>query len=270
MTYSRGAVNLSTGLNLAKMGNLVNGIMFPAPKPSYTSTTLRNLKMINWVPTLWYQPVSKSRGVLLYLHSNGTDLGSIRRMLYQLARDTRLTVVAVEYPGYGISPGVASPENVVAAARRVYTALQEQRRRGNLLVVVGRSIGTGVGSQLVCDVIREEGMSAAPDALVLISPFLRMGTMGHRHFGEIGQMLTDGVFDSEAAVKEISVPTMVIHGIEDVFIPIDQGRQLLDASAAERKRLVELPHSDHTVLEWPVIFRSIKDFVHMGINDQMV
>lgn len=236
------------------MGNVVDGIMFPAPAPTYSrSTPGLPLVTVDGVPCLWY-PHPRAEGVILYLHGNGADLGMLRGMLHNLRNETRRSVLAVEYPGYGVHVGSPTPAGAVAAARKAYDHLVRKYGARRLLVI-GRSIGTGVSLEMLRDVRRQ------PAAVVLISPFRSMEDMGWHMAGSIGGSVTTGVLDSVRNVAALTAPLLVIHGAEDRFIPIEQAREIYAASPAARKDMRVLHLSDHNQLEWQLIFNAILTFV---------
>jgi len=63
------------------------------------------------MPAIFLQ-CTNARYLVLYLHSNGEDIG----LCYQFAQGLRMIlevhVLLVEYPGYGISPGHCSEETL--------------------------------------------------------------------------------------------------------------------------------------------------------------
>lgn len=238
------------------MGQVVSGMMFPAPKPSYTLKTLESppLYMIHGVPCLWYtcDPVPP-RGIILYLHANGVDLGEIRARLHRMARETEHHVLAVEYPGYGVHRGEVSPEGAVAAALKGFEHAAKQLP----VLVVGRSIGTGVAAELC----RQIGNHPQLRGVVLISPFVSVQEMGRRIAGEIGAMFAYGIYDTVGNLANVRAPVMVVHGTRDKFIPIDQGRAVhAAATSSVRTHFLALPGSDHTTLDWITINAEIARF----------
>jgi acetyl esterase/lipase len=111
-----------------------------------------------------------SKYLLLYFHASGEDIKSAHGLLNYLRNSYQTNVIAMEYPGYSIFKGSVSAEEVNRNARVVYqfvtNKLGFQERN---IVVVGRSIGTGVALELLRG--GNEGKTPHPRCLVLISPF---------------------------------------------------------------------------------------------------
>jgi pimeloyl-ACP methyl ester carboxylesterase len=158
--------------------SLVNALLFPAPEPSYRWCDFPG--SLVWIPHDARDPgavsppaplagfyVQNPRGathVLLYLHGNGEDLGHIRDHLVDYARQWRVHVLAVEYPGYGANSRHGPPANedtVVGAARSalrfIGAALGVPPAR---TILFGRSIGTGPATLLAAELAEAEGAGA--------------------------------------------------------------------------------------------------------------
>ena len=59
----------------------------------------------------------------------------------------------------------------------------------------------------------------------------------------------------------------MIHGENDVLIPLDEGRDLFENCGAERKKLVIIPnggHNDLMVVGVKPYFEALKAFVYIG------
>ena len=181
------------------MGNVVNSVLFPAPIPSYTYGSIPSppLHTIDGVPCLYYTNRNPTSGFLVYLHGNNSDLGRIRKPLFTWARDSNYTVIAVEYPGYGVNYGSTTPENCIHAALKVlrFARLQAQMA-GVPVALVGRSIGSGIASQIAA---RHPNLL---DYLILISPFESIERMAESRIGWMSFTLHD-TLNSGKSVEEV-------------------------------------------------------------------
>jgi len=232
---------------------LIAPVMFQPPRPAtYTYATMGAppLYEVDHVPCLFFRTVHQPRGVVLYLHCSAVDLGMICRVTQRLARNTGCAVLAPEYPGYGtLHAQTPSAEGAVANAMRVYA--YAVRTFDLPILVVGRSIGSGVAGQLCRRLYCSPDSQhlRRPAALVLLSPFQSMASMA----AGLGQDMSDGLvylYNTEEAVQHITCPTVVMHGDRDEFIPPSQGDAVVRASAAPIKRFVLLPNSTHARLDW--------------------
>jgi fermentation-respiration switch protein FrsA (DUF1100 family) len=55
-------------------------------------------------------------------------------------------------------------------------------------------------------------------------------------------------FKTEAAVKNLKCPLLVIHGDRDELIPIEHGQQVFEASRSERKFLFVMRDRAHMII----------------------
>jgi alpha-beta hydrolase superfamily lysophospholipase len=76
--------------------------------------------------------------------------------------------------------------------------------------------------------------------------------------------LTDVDFPNLAKIRNVTLPTLIMHGEHDTLIPPSEARDLYQNSAAEDKRLVIIPHANHNdiiVLGIQQYFSTISEFV---------
>lgn len=160
-----------------------------------------------------------------------------------------VSVVVVEYRGYGRVAGAATAAAVVDDAARVRAWLMAQPFVDAARVSLwGRSIGSGV----VCALARE----AAPAALILESSYESLTPLAHR-FGLPGVVLGVGVFDNAAVVAALppAVPVVVAHGTHDALFPVAGARALAERAGAV---LVELPAGHNDVPRAPIVAAALR------------
>ena len=246
------------------MGNVVDRVALPAPAPSYTLASMPSPPLQMWAgtPCLVYSPPlpRATAPVIVYAHGNGTDLGMLRSVLHRLCRATGAYVVAPEYPGYGARHG--EPRSVAATVITVVRTVLEvhdRRPQAGKVLLVGRSIGTGIATQTARMLQREHILV---DGLVLISPFASLERMGAELAGGLGALLAHGTLDTEATLPTLDrrLPVLLIHGSLDKMIPIEHSQSLL--RTREQIELIPLPLSDHNNLDW----RSINAVIHRFIK----
>ena len=95
----------------------------------------------------WYRPPRDGRVLLLYFHGNGGNLGDrAERFLALMQNDDGL--LALSYRGYGGSTGAPTEAGLLLDANAAYDAALAKGYRPERIVVVGESLGTGVGVAL--------------------------------------------------------------------------------------------------------------------------
>ena len=208
------------------------------PVVPQTAATTRPIERLHgwWIPA-----EGRERGVLLYLHGNGSNVGG------NVAHASRfqqmgLSVLLIDYRGYGKSEGAFPSEAAVyedAAAAWQYLTETRQIMPGQI-VIYGHSLGGAIALNLASQLPTAAG-------IIVQSSFTSMFDMVHRStvfgFLPIQQLLTQR-FDSIRKVSQLQMPSLFIHGIDDVQVPADMSEALY-AAAPQPKRLWLVPNAGH-------------------------
>jgi len=249
----------------------VNKLIFPAPKPPrYDANTFdcmgHHLQLV-WlprrhaerrrphnapheadsVPCLVAPFVEGSDRVLVYCHGNGEDLGNrLPSMLMQMSSAMHCHVIAMEYPGYGISQGQPSESGLNRDLSVVYSFL-----RGVMgwpaedIILCGFSIGTGPTCQLASR--HQVG------GLCLIAPYTSIRDMVvevlPNQTGSVAQYLISNRFVNSEAIQKVQCPTLIIHGKSDRSIPHSHAEELFQKCGAVNKKLASAKDMDHCFTE---------------------
>src|SRR5438067_1406397 len=121
---------------------------------------------------LW-SPPRPGAPVVVHFHGNGEDLADLEAIV-DLFGAAGAGVLAVEYPGYGLSraDGPAAEATLYTAGAAALVYLRNQGHRG--LVLSGQSLGTGVATEMAA-----RGFASR---LVLISPYTSMAEVAGWHY----------------------------------------------------------------------------------------
>jgi hypothetical protein len=186
----------------------------------------------------WLLPGARPRGepapLVLFAHGNGELIDHWLHEFDDL-RHRGVSVLLVEYPGYGRSGGAPSQDSITHAMVAAYDhAVARPDVDPRRVVGWGRSLGGGA----VCALAGRRALAA----LVLEATFTSVRSFARR-FGLPGFLVRDP-FDNLAAVRAFAGPILVVHGERDDLIPPAHARAL--AAAGERASLHWLPcaHND--------------------------
>jgi len=213
------------------MASFLEKFLFPTPTPSYSDSSFP--RELLWVPVesdavpvvLLLSP--NARYLVLYFHSNGEDIGLCYSFARSLSTLLEVHVLLVEYPGYGICPGTASENSLLKAAHAAFRFVSEQLRwPAEDVIIMGRSLGAAVASQLAARV--------TCNGLILVAPFASLVEAAHHHVGVLARVLSNDVFNNRDHICKVSAPTLIVHGKNDTVVPCSQGRQLYDLSSARK------------------------------------
>lgn len=165
-----------------------------------------------------------------------------------------LSVLLVEYRGYGGNPGTPTEEGLRRDAQAA-VSWAEQRPGIRRLVYLGESLGSGVAAWLAA--------SQPPAALVLRSPIPSLGAVARLHYGPIPDGFLRDRFDVLGVIARIEVPTLVVVGEDDAIVPPRLSRQVHEA-AGGRSEFVQVPavgHNDHALLAGDRVVSAMVEFI---------
>ena len=169
----------------------------------------------------WWIPHSNARATLLFLHGNAGNishrLDSIN-IFYQLG----LSVLIIDYRGYGKSTGKPSEQGTYIDAETAWRYLIDEKKiKNNEIIIFGRSLGGAVASWLA-----EKYPSAA---LILESNFTSIADIGSHYYPYLPtKMLARIKYPSIDRMSNIKSPLLVIHSADDDIVPYKFGKQLFE------------------------------------------
>lgn len=161
-----------------------------------------------------YLPNEKAQFTIIYSHGNAEDLGLIKPWLHEL-NALGFNVLSYDYQGYGTSEGKPTEKNSYADIETSYKYLVDKIKvNPQKIILYGRSVGAGVAIDLA--------QKYPVAGLILESSFVsafRVRT--------VIPLLPFDKFNNLQKIKNIQVPVLYIHGVDDQIIPIWHSKKLL-------------------------------------------
>lgn len=203
----------------------------------------------------WFLPGGGGPAVLV-LGGNAGDR-SMRAPLAHGLHQMGLSVLLVDYRGYGGNPGRPTEDGLAADARAAQRWLTAQPNVDwNRVVYFGESLGGAVAVGLAVE--------HPPAALVLRSPFTSLGDVAGVHYPwlPVSRLLLDR-YPSIDRITALSAPLLVIAGDADDIVPASLSRRLYDA-APQPKEMLSIPglgHNDRAMLDGPQLLTAVHRFL---------
>lgn len=178
----------------------------------------------------WFVPAQPERAVLLFFHGNAGNI-SHRLDSLRIFHDLGLSVLIIDYQGYGRSTGRPSEQGTYEDALAAWEYLVDQRRIDpRRIVLFGRSLGGAVAAWLATQhapraLIVESAFRSVPDLAAEIYWFLPVRLLARIHY------------PLESLLARVSVPVLVVHSRDDEIIPFHHG-EALHAAGADSELLV--------------------------------
>jgi uncharacterized protein len=232
-----------------------DAMVFPAPKhfethtPAEANIPFEDLHIpVNPYGQIhaWYIPAaSASHNTLLYFHGNGYCLeqtGGAEGEMVPL-HATGANLLMADYRGYGTStPDQAREKSVYQDARAAFNYLTQKRNiPAHEIIFVGRSIGTGVATEMAKEHPEAGG-------LILISPFTSTIDVGKTSMWILNllpnTLLSHNQFNNLSKIDAVHVPLLIVVGDHDTLTPPSMAQALI-ARANEPKHLSVIAGPDH-------------------------
>jgi len=183
----------------------------------------------------WFFPADKtaprSHLVFLLLHGNAGNI-STRLAFYEAWLELGVNVFSIDYRGYGRSGGKPSEEGTYLDAQGAHQWLRQRGFAPRHIIVVGKSLGGGVASELV---LREPC-----GALILQNTFTSIVDLGAELFPWLPVRRINSIrYDTLAKLPRIKIPVLVAHSRDDELVGFHHGEKNF-AAANEPKMFLEL------------------------------
>ena len=156
------------------------------------------------------------------------------------------SVYLVAYRGYGASDGAPREADLFTDAVAVFDHVRA--RHGGPVVVVGRSLGSGVASYL--------GSQRPVARLALVTPFDSMAELGAAHYPWLpARWLLRDRYESTRHLSGYHGPVLVIRAGRDTIVPPANTDRLI-RSLPSPPTVVALPAADHNTLDGDPSYRA--------------
>jgi uncharacterized protein len=205
------------------------------------------------INALWFR-AEASRGVVLYFHGNAGSLRGWKDVSHDIV-PLGLDLFIIDYRGFGKSTGRLTEQGLYEDARASYAFLRTQGYEADDIVIYGRSIGSGVASELASThpcraLILETPFTSLPDLASALAPhFFPRLTLRFR-------------FENARKLAGIKVPVLLLHGDQDEIIPHSHS-EALAALIGRRARLVLIEKGRHNDLSaHPAHSRALREFLN--------
>ena len=199
--------------------------------------------------------VGRSSQVLLFFHGNAGNISHRLDSIRQF-RNLGLSVLIIDYRGYGQSSGRTTEKGIYRDADAAWRYLTEDRGiSAGDIVIFGRSLGASVASRLAAQqqplaLIVESSFTSIPDIAQELYPWLPA-----RWLSRLSHATRDYVGD-------VRCPVLVAHSRDDEIIPFHHGEAIF-ASANEPRTLLALrgTHNDGYLRDERAYVEGVRTFL---------
>jgi len=189
--------------------------------------------------TAWYVPAPGASTetpspLTVFFHGNA-ELIDHQESILRIYLSRGISVLLVEYRGYGTSDGTPSEKHIVADALAIMKdVLRRAEVDASRLVLHGRSIGGGMAAQVALQV--------TPRAMIVESTFKNMSGMAWRY--GVPPLLVTNPLRSDKAFKQLDLPILIMHGSHDEIVPVEQAYALDRIASDSTLVIFDAGHND--------------------------
>lgn len=182
--------------------------------------------------------VPQAKGVALYFHGNG-EVAEDLDYLLPFFRKAGLSLLLIEYPGYGHAAGSPSEKEIYQTALEAY----DWAKKGfpNLPIIAA---GWSLGSSTAAYIASEREVSH----LLMLSAMTSMKEVIQRLMPFVPDFLLKGnEFDTTRFLSKVKAPVTLIHGEEDDLVPFSMGQEL-KRILGDRAKFIPIRGASHNDL----------------------
>jgi fermentation-respiration switch protein FrsA (DUF1100 family) len=196
---------------------------------------------------------SRAEARVLYFHGNAESAFQNLPLADDLAKSGVETFLA-EYRGYSGLRGRPTEAGLSLDGEAALQAFVGGHAESGSLVLVGRSLGSGVAVEIAS--------GRPPRLLILVSPYTSLVDMGRSLVGPLAPLLVPDRFDNLSKIGALNCPIVIVHGTGDEVVPFEMGRRL--AAAGRNVRFIPLEGRGHNDL--PELPRLIAEEIRRALG----
>lgn len=201
-------------------------------------------------------PAGETDPLILFFHGNGEIAADYDGIAPHYKKES-ITLLVVDYRGYGRSTGYPTASALLTDSVAVFNALDGIIFENSLdpaqLYVMGRSLGSAAAIEVAINsgdhlsgMIIESGFAHTFSLLSRLGISIKDADEERDGFGNLSKIM------------RLELPTLIIHGQEDMLIPPTEGLALYESCAAEHKQLVMIQGAGHNDL----LYRGMDKYFH--------
>lgn len=204
--------------------------------------------------------------IILYCHGNRDHMDFYwprQKMYANIGHKNRFGVLSIDYPGFGLSTGKPTEENMYASVQTAIQWLKDKGVTNSRLILMGFSLG----SAPVCALSARKNNPLEPSKIILEAPFASAEVMiqDASVLNFPASYFVDLKIDNGVVIKDIQQPLLWIHGIDDHFLSIKTHGEVVFANHPGKKYAYRVAGGDHedtpTYMGYTNYQKAILDFI---------
>jgi len=202
-----------------------------------------------------FHMAEKSACNILFFHGNG-EIVSDYNDLGQAYNQLGINFLPVDYRGYGKSTGKPTVKAMMQDCHTIFNFVIAWLQQNNFpgpLILMGRSLGSASVLELgttnqnkIQGLIVESGFAYTGPLLELLGINL-----------DAIDFTEEKGFRNIEKIRNIEIPTLIIHAAQDHIIPFSDGQSLYEASPSKSKTLLKISEANHN----DILLRGLTEYM---------
>ena len=197
------------------------------------------------IHAIWWPARDPSAPAMLYLHGARWNLTGQMFRIEQL-HEFGFSVLAIDYRGFGKSGGeLPSEQSVYEDARIAWERLSDLQPDARKRYIYGHSLGGAVAVDLAATLSSEAAKNGddaplAANGLIIESSFTTLADIARAlsYAWLPVQLILSQKFDSADKIAKVRMPTLLVHGTGDRYVPARFSQTLYELTTAPKKLLL--------------------------------
>lgn len=203
----------------------------------------------------WYIKGRPKEYTILILHGNGGNISN-RLEFISMFYEMGLSVFIIDYRGYGRSEGSPTEKGTYLDSEAAWQYIvKEKNTDPKKTVILGRSLGGPVAARLAS--------KHEPAGLILDSTFSSLAKLASElYYGLPLQNFIRIKYDTLGYLKNVRVPVLFIHSVEDDYIDIQHSIVMHEQRLKESALLkIRGGHNDNYIVSKGIYIEGLKKFI---------
>ena len=228
--------------------NNYSGDKLTVPIEKVIIKTDDNIELIAW----YHKKNNNNYKTILYLHGNA---GSLKNRIHKINhfKEMNVNFLLLAWRGFNGNKGSPTEKGLYEDARSAIRWLKSQSIEENNLIIYGESLGTAVAIEI------SQNKNFA--GVILESPFTSMVDAGKNVYPYLPvKLLLKDKYESHKKIKNINIPTLIMHGKVDNIVPFYMGKKMYEL-ANQPKYSYFSEYDDHMMKYNEKLLKVLKDFI---------
>ncbi|GAA0874258.1 hypothetical protein GCM10009118_06660 [Wandonia haliotis] len=209
--------------------------------------------------------------VIFYCHGNKDHMDyywNRQKLLASAGDQYRYGILSIDYPGYGMSSGEPTEQNMYDAVNGGLKWLKEKGLTNERLAVYGYSLG----SAPACEISASDQYALKPGWLILENPFASSEVMAQSSTGLSlpSSYFTNAKIENAEKIKSVQQPFLWFHGKNDDFLSLETHGEIVyknySGEYAEAHRIEGAEHDGENGVPKVMGFENYLEVIHEFIS----